>query len=92
MVVLCFAAVVVFVYAFTRRQWLKHVRSQAVEAATAMTTNLQAFELSSSASLSLIQEVELVSRGYRMRVILSLSIVAAADQTQKYTFTTSVEA
>lgn len=67
-VVLCIGTVAAFVYAFMRRQWLKHVRIQAVEAASALTVNLQAFELSSNAALSLIQEVELVSRGYRMWV------------------------
>lgn len=53
-------------YAFTRRQWLKYVRHQAVEAASILVTNAQSFDSAASASVVFIQEVELVSRGYRM--------------------------
>ncbi|GIZ43287.1 hypothetical protein CKM354_000651900 [Cercospora kikuchii] len=53
-------------YGYMRRQWLESLRHEAVDAATGMTTNWQAFELSSSSSLSFIQEVELVSKGYRL--------------------------
>lgn len=63
---LCYAAVAVIVYAYARRQWLKYIRKQAVENATRLTTDLQAFELSSTSALSLIQEIELVSKGYRI--------------------------
>jgi hypothetical protein len=49
-----------------RRQWLQYLRQQAVEGASAVVTNLQAFEASTSSALALIQEVELVSRGYRL--------------------------
>ncbi|KAF2161889.1 hypothetical protein M409DRAFT_58670 [Zasmidium cellare ATCC 36951] len=60
-------AVVAFVgYQYGRRQWLKSLRRQAVDAASGLTTNWQAFELSSSSALSFIQEVELVSKGYRL--------------------------
>ncbi|KAF2009852.1 hypothetical protein BU24DRAFT_65584 [Aaosphaeria arxii CBS 175.79] len=61
-----FAAVATSCYAYIRRQWLQHLRQQAVEAASTLVTNLQAFEASTSSSLALIQEVELVSRGYRL--------------------------
>ncbi|KAK4954711.1 hypothetical protein LTR66_013537 [Elasticomyces elasticus] len=53
-------------YAYVRRQWLKYLRQQAVEAASSLTRNLQALETLSTSALSLIQEVELVSRGYRI--------------------------
>lgn len=53
-------------YAYVRRQWLKYLRTQAVGSASSLTTNMQAFELSSVAALSMIQEVELVSKGYRL--------------------------
>jgi hypothetical protein len=53
-------------YAYVRRQWLQTLRHQAVENASALVTNLQAFEASTSSALALIQEVELVSRGYRL--------------------------
>ncbi|KAK5134381.1 hypothetical protein LTR08_006561 [Meristemomyces frigidus] len=53
-------------YAYVRRQWLKFVRRRAVGVASTMTANWQALEVSSSSALSLIQEVELVSKGYRL--------------------------
>jgi vezatin len=57
-------------YAFAKRQWLKYVRYQAIEAAAAFIGNAQGFDSAASASLVFIQEVELVSRGYRMSVRL----------------------
>jgi hypothetical protein len=45
---------------------LQTLRQQTVENASALVTNLQAFEASTSSALALIQEVELVSRGYRL--------------------------
>ena len=53
-------------YGYLRKQWLESLRHEAVDAATGLTTNWQAFELSSSSALSFIQEVELVSKGYRL--------------------------
>jgi len=53
-------------YAFAKRQWLKYVRHQAVEAASVLIGNAQGFDSAASASVAFIQEVELVSRGYRM--------------------------
>lgn len=55
-------------YAFARRQWLKHLRNQALHTASILVANLHAFELSTGAALSLVQEVELVSKGYRVYV------------------------
>ena len=49
-----------------RRQWLMHIRSEAISAASALVANGQSFDAISSAIVTLIQEVELVSRGYRM--------------------------
>ena len=65
-VLLAFAAVATAFYGDVRRQWLQHLRQQAVEGASALVTNMQAFETSTSSALALIQEVELVSRGYRL--------------------------
>jgi hypothetical protein len=65
-VVVVFAAVATALYAYVRRQWLHYLRQQAVEGASTLVTNLQAFEASTSSALALIQEVELVSRGYRL--------------------------
>ncbi|KAL1987995.1 hypothetical protein VTN96DRAFT_1519 [Rasamsonia emersonii] len=53
-------------YAFARRQWLKFVRHQAVQAASFFIGNAQSFDSAASASVMFIQEVELVSRGYRI--------------------------
>lgn len=65
--VLVLFVVVAFVgYGYIRRQWLKFLRHSAVAEVTALTANWQAFEVSASSALSLIQEVELVSKGYRL--------------------------
>lgn len=61
-----FTVVATASYAYVRRQWLQTLRQQAVENVSALVTNLQAFEASTSYALALIQEVELVSRGYRL--------------------------
>jgi uncharacterized membrane-anchored protein len=67
-VLMVFATVATAVYAYMRRQWLTYLRHQAVNGASTLVTNLQAFEASTSSALALIQEVELVSRGYRLCV------------------------
>ena len=53
-------------YAFVRRYWLKFLRHNAVGAASRLIANVEAFELSLSSALSFIQEVELVSKGYKI--------------------------
>ncbi|KAF2200398.1 hypothetical protein GQ43DRAFT_472734 [Delitschia confertaspora ATCC 74209] len=65
-VVLLFALLATTGYAYVRRQWLQYLRQQAVQTASILITNLQAFDVSTSAALALIQEVELVARGYRL--------------------------
>ncbi|KAL4972677.1 Mysoin-binding motif of peroxisomes-domain-containing protein [Aspergillus desertorum] len=75
----------VLFYAFARRQWLKYLRHQAVEAAVLLIGNAQGFDSAASASVVFIQEVELVSRGYRMRVFPSTPLPPISrleDQTQ----------
>lgn len=74
LVVLAFAAVATGVYTYMRRQWLQYLRREAVDGASALVTNLQAFEASTSSALALIQEVELVSRGYRLYVIVAAKV------------------
>ncbi|KAL6703061.1 hypothetical protein ACN47E_010268 [Coniothyrium glycines] len=66
LMVLVFAAVATAAYAYMRRQWLQYLRQQAVQGVSALVTNLQAFEASTASALALVQEVELVSRGYRL--------------------------
>lgn len=65
-VIATFILSAIVVYAYVRRQWLKYLRRQSVEAASALMTNFQAFHASMTSSLSFIQEVELISRGYRL--------------------------
>ncbi|SPQ18751.1 37d58344-4215-4588-92a9-d891defec9b8 [Thermothielavioides terrestris] len=52
--------------AYLRQQWLRHLRNQALTEVTAFVSKSQDFDSACSAALSLIQEVELVSRGYRL--------------------------
>jgi hypothetical protein len=66
LVVTLFALIAIVAYAYVRRQWLKYLRHQAVGAASNLTNNWQAFEVSSTSALQFIQEVELVSKGYRL--------------------------
>jgi hypothetical protein len=61
-------SVAIVFYAFAKRQWLKYLRHQAVEGASELVGNAQTFDSAASASIVFIQEVELVSRGYRMSV------------------------
>ncbi|KAF2088359.1 hypothetical protein K490DRAFT_56355 [Saccharata proteae CBS 121410] len=53
-------------YSFVQRQWLQHLRHRAIVLASDLVTNLQAFDTATASALMLIQEVELVSRGYRL--------------------------
>jgi hypothetical protein len=57
-----------FLYVYARKQRLHNLRQNAVKSLTALTTNFEALEVSSSTALTMIQEVELVSRGYRLSV------------------------
>ena len=59
--------------AFThvRRQWLQHLRHRVVNTASTLIANLQTFDTATSSALMLVQEVELVSRGYRLYVACS---------------------
>lgn len=53
-------------YMYFRRQWLYWIRAQAVESASTLVTSAQNLDAAVTASVNLIQEVELVCRGYRM--------------------------
>ena len=54
--------------AYIRHQWLRYVRESALKEMTKFVTRSQDFDSATSAAVGLIQEVELVSRGYRMLV------------------------
>lgn len=64
--VLLVAFIVVSGYIAARRQWLRYVRSQSIQYSGFLINNARVFDSAASAAVSLIQEVELVSRGYRM--------------------------
>ncbi|KAL2757488.1 hypothetical protein ACRALDRAFT_2118323 [Sodiomyces alcalophilus JCM 7366] len=65
--VLFFGAIAVGVArVFMRRQWLRYRRHQALSEVATLVSNSQEFDDVTSAAISLIQEVELVSRGYRI--------------------------
>lgn len=53
-------------YYYARRQWLHYLRTRSMENATQLTNNAQNFDAAASVAFTLIQEVELVSRGYNM--------------------------
>lgn len=55
---------------FVRRQWLRYRREQSLAEISTFISNSQNFDSATEAALSLVQEVELVSRGYRMSVYL----------------------
>ncbi|KAF4982559.1 hypothetical protein FZEAL_1838 [Fusarium zealandicum] len=65
LVTLC-AAAVLLGQVYMKRQWLRYRRSQSLSEITAFIENSHSFDSASGAALALIQEVELVSRGYRI--------------------------
>ncbi|KAB8068584.1 Mysoin-binding motif of peroxisomes-domain-containing protein [Aspergillus leporis] len=71
----------VLFYAFAKRQWLKYLRHQAVDGAAVFIGSAQGFDSAASASVAFIQEVELVSRGYRISTPLP-PISRLEDQAQ----------
>ena len=56
----------IFLFTRTRRKWLRSLRMKAVEFAATFVENSQTFDILASNAVTLIQEVELVSRGYRL--------------------------
>jgi hypothetical protein len=62
------ATVAIILYVFTKRRWLEHLRHQAIDAAANLISNARTFDEATLAALGLIQEVELVSRGYNLSV------------------------
>ncbi|KAG5917442.1 hypothetical protein E4U42_007245 [Claviceps africana] len=51
---------------YMRRQWLRYRREQSLAEMATFVSNSNDFDSASEATLSLVQEVELVSRGYRI--------------------------
>ncbi|RFU32047.1 hypothetical protein B7463_g4336, partial [Scytalidium lignicola] len=53
-------------YAYIRRQWLQYLRQRTLAETSEFVAKSQEFDVVATAALNLIQEVELVSRGYRL--------------------------
>ena len=53
-------------YAYMRRQWLQYLRQQSLAEVSEFVTKAQELDTVVAGALTLVQEVELVSRGYRM--------------------------
>ena len=62
------AVTAVLAHAYIRHQWLRYVRESALKEMTTFVSRSQEFDNATSAGVGLVQEVELVSRGYRMFV------------------------
>ncbi|KAG0638656.1 Mysoin-binding motif of peroxisomes-domain-containing protein [Tuber brumale] len=58
--------VAISLFAHARRRWLRSLRAKAIEFAALFVENSQTFDVLASNAVTLIQEVELVSRGYRL--------------------------
>lgn len=53
-------------YSFARRKWLQHIRAQAADATRSFMSNAKALDAALSTAVTIVQEVELVARGYRI--------------------------
>lgn len=71
-----FAASAFLGYIVIRSQWLRYQREQCLTEMAAFVSNCHDLDSATEATLSLIQEVELVSRGYRMLVPLERVVEA----------------
>ncbi|KAM0437729.1 hypothetical protein ACHAPT_002094 [Fusarium lateritium] len=82
LLILC-AAAILLGQVYMRRQWLRYRRSQSLSEITAFIEHSHAFDSASGAALSLIQEVELVSRGYRLAPLPPISRIEDRAQARK---------
>ncbi|KAK1768339.1 Mysoin-binding motif of peroxisomes-domain-containing protein [Phialemonium atrogriseum] len=77
-------AAVILSHAYIRQQWLRYLRDQAMTEITAFVSRSQDFDSASSAAVALVQEVELVSRGYRISAPLPpISRIEDRSQTRR---------
>lgn len=70
---------IVVLYAYMRRQWLQYLRQNAISEITTFVSIAQEFDQVAAGAMTLVQEVELVSRGYRMLVIIDVNASINAD-------------
>lgn len=66
LVLTCLPIFALLAYAHGRRSWLKYLRTQAIDSVIPFTGRFRSLESAASSALALVQEVELVSRGYRI--------------------------
>ncbi len=71
-VIIIFVSLITLVYAYVRRQWLQYLRQQTLVETRNLVAKAGGLDTAISAAVTLIQEVELVSRGYRMYLPLIL--------------------
>ena len=71
-------------YAYMRRQWLQYLRQQSLAVVSEFVAKAQEFDMVVAGALTLVQEVELVSRGYRMYGLLTSRELALLTYRQKY--------
>ncbi|KAL8943132.1 MAG: hypothetical protein Q9216_001262 [Gyalolechia sp. 2 TL-2023] len=71
-------------YVYFRSKRLHWIRSQAVESASTLVEGAQNLDAVVSASINLIQEIELVYRGYRMAFEETKSLAVEADLEKYY--------
>lgn len=72
--------------AYIRQQWLRYVRGQTLVEISTFVSKAQDFDSASNAAVALIQEVELVSRGYRLSAPLPpISRIEDRSQTRRCT-------
>lgn len=82
--VVVFAVAGVASQAYIRQQWLRYVREQTLTEISTFVSKAQDFDSASSAAVALIQEVELVSRGYRLSTPLPpISRIEDRSQTRR---------
>ena len=60
------AAATIVLYILIKRQYTRYLRSTTLEAISALISNAQSFNTAAATASTLIQEVEIVSRGYRI--------------------------
>lgn len=64
--IVLFVIAAILSHVYVKQQWLRYLQEQAVTEVSTLVSRSQEFDSASSAAAALIQEVELVSRGYRM--------------------------
>ncbi|KAB5563615.1 Mysoin-binding motif of peroxisomes-domain-containing protein [Coniochaeta sp. 2T2.1] len=70
--------------AYVKQQWLRYLQEQAATEVSTLVSRSQNFDSASSAAAALIQEVELVSRGYRISAPLPpISRIEDRSQTRR---------